>query len=103
MESSRVKEHPKKNSTILKDFLEHEDPELRKAAAYIASVCQPEALYDLSAASQVQDLQPTDIDKLDKRIQWQMSNPDVYFSTRVMIKTNELGLDRHRFPATHAL
>ena len=45
--------------------------EQRARGAYIASICQPEASFDLSAAAQIQ--QPTDGDyaKLNCRLQWQ--------------------------------
>ena len=36
--------------------------------AYIAIVCQPESLYDLSFAAQVTDLQEADVKQLNKRI-----------------------------------
>jgi hypothetical protein len=45
----------------------------RARGAYIASVCQPEAAYDLSIAPQVSQ-EPTDdqIKALNKRIRWQI-------------------------------
>ena len=44
-------------------------------SAYIASICQPEASFDLSFAAQT--IQPTtdDITALNKRLQWQLNNP----------------------------
>jgi hypothetical protein len=48
----------------------------RARGAYIASICQPEASYDLSVAAQVKDPEEADIDALNKRIQWQMDNHD---------------------------
>ena len=41
----------------------------------MATVCQPEAAYDLSSAAQV--IKPTedDINKLNKRLTWQRENP----------------------------
>lgn len=48
--------------------------EQRARGAYIASVCQPEACFDLSAAAQHQDPSVDDIKALNKRIQWQMDN-----------------------------
>lgn len=48
----------------------------RARGAYLASICQPEASYDLSIAAQVKDPQEADIDALNKRIQWQMDNHD---------------------------
>jgi hypothetical protein len=40
----------------------------RIRGAYIATVCQPESLYDLSFAAQVIDPQEADIKQLNKRI-----------------------------------
>ena len=47
----------------------------RARGAYIASVCQPEATFDVSVAAQVSQ-EPTDeqIKALNKRIQWQMEH-----------------------------
>jgi len=42
--------------------------------AYIASVCQPEASYDLSIAAQAIEPSETDVKALNKRIQWQIEN-----------------------------
>ena len=47
----------------------------RARGAYIATVCQPEAAFDLSFAAQVTDPEPANINLLNKRIQWQMDNP----------------------------
>ncbi|KAH8193590.1 hypothetical protein TruAng_012245 [Truncatella angustata] len=47
----------------------------RARGAYISSVCQPEAAYDLSTAAQVTEPEDTDIDFLNQRIQWQIDNP----------------------------
>jgi hypothetical protein len=46
----------------------------RAKGAYIASVCQPEASFDLSFAAQVIDPQEEDIKLLNKRIQWQIDH-----------------------------
>jgi hypothetical protein len=46
----------------------------RARGAYIATVCQPEAAFDLSSAAQVTDPEPVNIKLLNKRIQWQMDN-----------------------------
>jgi hypothetical protein len=48
----------------------------RARGAYIASICQPEASYDLSVAAQVRDPKDADTDALNKRVQWQIDNPD---------------------------
>ena len=45
--------------------------------AYIASICQPEAAFDLSAAAQHQEeLNEADITALNKRLQWQLGNKE---------------------------
>jgi hypothetical protein len=46
----------------------------RARGAYIASVCQPEASYDLSVAAQATDITSTDVSKLNKRLQWQLES-----------------------------
>jgi hypothetical protein len=46
----------------------------RARGAYIASVCQPEAAYDLSVAAQAVEPTEQDIKALNKRIQWQLEN-----------------------------
>jgi hypothetical protein len=46
----------------------------RARGAYIASVCQPEASYDLSVAAQAVDPTENDVKALNKRIQWQIQN-----------------------------
>jgi hypothetical protein len=47
----------------------------RARGAYISSVCQPEAAYDLAVAAQVTEPQAHDIEALNKRIKWQQDNP----------------------------
>jgi hypothetical protein len=47
----------------------------RARGAYVATVCQPEAAFDLSFAAQVTDPQKENINYLNKRIQWQIDNP----------------------------
>jgi len=46
----------------------------RARGAYIASVCQPEASFDLSYAAQVINPDEKDAKLLNKRIQWQIEN-----------------------------
>ncbi|RFU23765.1 hypothetical protein B7463_g12573, partial [Scytalidium lignicola] len=46
----------------------------RARGAYIASVCQPEASYDLLVAAQAIDLSQEDVKSLNKRLQWQIQN-----------------------------
>jgi hypothetical protein len=48
--------------------------EQRARGAYIASICQPEASYDLSVAAQHQNPTEDDIHTLNKRLEWQMKN-----------------------------
>jgi len=50
--------------------------EQRARGAYIASICQPEACFDLSSAAQHQEPTEEDIKALNKRIKWQMENQD---------------------------
>jgi Reverse transcriptase (RNA-dependent DNA polymerase) len=47
---------------------------MRAKGAYIASICQPEASFDLSYAAQITDPQAKDIKHLNKRLQWQYDN-----------------------------
>lgn len=47
----------------------------RARGAYVASVCQPEASFDLSSAAQVINPDKNDVKLLNKRIQWQLENP----------------------------
>ncbi|KAM4063754.1 cwf18 domain containing protein [Hirsutella rhossiliensis] len=49
---------------------------LNAPGAYIASICQPEATYDCSVAAQAQEPVNTDFKALNKRIEWQINNPD---------------------------
>jgi hypothetical protein len=48
----------------------------RARGAYIASVCQPEAAFDLSTAAQTTTPGPEDFKNLNVRIQWQIDNLD---------------------------
>ncbi|CCE33822.1 uncharacterized protein CPUR_07750 [Claviceps purpurea 20.1] len=48
----------------------------RARGAYIATICQPEASYDLSVAAQAQDPEPSDIIRLNRRLKWQIENVD---------------------------
>jgi hypothetical protein len=47
----------------------------RARGSYIASVCQPEATFDLSFAAQVINPNKEDAKHLNKRLQWQIDNP----------------------------
>jgi hypothetical protein len=44
--------------------------------AYIATICQPEASFNLSAAAQVTDSGKEEIARLNRRINWQRKNLD---------------------------
>ena len=48
----------------------------RARGAYIASVCQPEASFDLSFATQVINPTEDDAKLLNKRLAWQLQNPN---------------------------
>jgi hypothetical protein len=50
--------------------------EQRARGAYLASICQPEASYDLSVAAQYQEPTPEDVTALNKRLAWQLANLD---------------------------
>ncbi|XMA09892.1 hypothetical protein WAI453_002683 [Rhynchosporium graminicola] len=50
--------------------------EQRARGAYIASICQPEASFDLSVAAQHQNPTKDDVRALNKRLQWQIDNLD---------------------------
>ena len=57
------------------DF-KHAYVEQRARGAYIATLCQPEAAFDLSIAAQHQDPTEADVNALNKRITWQLRNLD---------------------------
>ena len=48
--------------------------EQRARGAYIASICQPEAAFDLSVAAQAQSPKDEDHTKLNTRLEWQMKS-----------------------------
>jgi hypothetical protein len=48
----------------------------RARGAYVASVCQPEASFDLSFAAQVINPAEEDARALNKRLDWQIKNPE---------------------------
>jgi hypothetical protein len=50
--------------------------EQRARGAYIASICQPEACFDLSTAAQHQDPTGDDVKALNRRIEWQIKAQD---------------------------
>jgi len=50
--------------------------EQRARGVYIASICQPEAAFDLSVVAQHQEPVQADITALNKRLDWQTRNID---------------------------
>ncbi|KAK6206236.1 hypothetical protein QIS74_13655 [Colletotrichum tabaci] len=54
--------------------------EQRARGAYSASICQPEACFNLSSAAHHQDPSSDDIKNLNRRLQWQMDHPDRGFT-----------------------
>lgn len=48
--------------------------EQRARGAYVATICQPEATFDLSIAAQTKDPSENHVKALNKRIQWQIDN-----------------------------
>jgi hypothetical protein len=50
--------------------------EQRARGAYIATVCQPEASFDLSTAAQHQNPGLEEVKALNKRLQWQINNQE---------------------------
>ncbi|KAI0997706.1 hypothetical protein K3495_g10483 [Podosphaera aphanis] len=54
---------------------QHESRAQRARGAYIASVCQPEACFDLSRAVQHQNPSQIDFQALNKRLKWQLDHP----------------------------
>jgi hypothetical protein len=50
--------------------------EQRARGAYIGTICQPEAAFDLSVVAQAQDPRDDEIKALNKRLQWQIKNQD---------------------------
>ena len=63
------------------DVVDEKEPqpkyrEQRARAAYLASICQPEASFDLSVAAQHQEPDDQDILALNNRLSWHMRNLD---------------------------
>jgi hypothetical protein len=65
----------KKGDNPQQEYLEQ-----RARGAYIALICQPEALFDLSAAAQHQNLTTADICTLNKRLEWHMDRGIKYIA-----------------------
>ncbi len=74
----RQKDQGKKIEMIKKDNetkpVAQQYIEQRARGAYIASICQPEASFDLSIAAQHQQPEEEDIKALNKRLLWQANN-----------------------------
>ena len=60
-----------KSNNRKKEYMEQ-----RARGAYIATICQPEASFDLSVAAQQQDPTDDDVQALNKRLQWQLDHQD---------------------------
>jgi hypothetical protein len=76
----RQKEQGKKISLVDPDLPDEDRRQSyvqqRARGAYIASVCQPEAAFDMSSAAQHQDPGKEEIAALNKRLKWQMEHLD---------------------------
>jgi hypothetical protein len=57
-------------------ILKQQYVEQRARGAYIASICQPEACFDLSSAAQHQDPTKEDVKALNRRLQWQIDSQE---------------------------
>jgi len=64
------------NATNSQQHSQQQYIEQQARGAYIASICQPEASYDLSMAAQCQNPTEKDIQALNKRLEWQLKNLD---------------------------
>ena len=60
-----------KSDLFKQDYLEQ-----RARGAYIATICQPEAAFDLSVAAQHQEPTKAEVKALNKRLEWQINNRD---------------------------
>jgi hypothetical protein len=75
-----IRLHQKKQGEKLKlvergsTTLKQQYIEQRARGAYIASICQPEATFDLSTAAQHKDPGDDDVTSLNKRLEWQTAN-----------------------------
>ncbi|KAI0992084.1 hypothetical protein K3495_g16102, partial [Podosphaera aphanis] len=67
--NSTIKHDLAINSTIKKAYIQQ-----RARGAYLASICQPEACYELSVAAQIQNPSRDHITKLNGRLSWQKNN-----------------------------
>jgi hypothetical protein len=58
-----------KSETYQQSYIEQ-----RARGAYIATICQPEATFDLSTAAQTQNPAEKEVKELNKRLEWQKNN-----------------------------
>jgi hypothetical protein len=74
----RQKEQAKKLKLVdaKSENFKHEYMEQRARGAYIATICQPEAAFDLSVAAQHQNPTDSEATALNKRLDWQMKHMD---------------------------
>jgi hypothetical protein len=74
----RQKEQAKKLKLVdaKSENFKHEYMEQRARGAYIATICQPEAAFDLSVAAQHQNPTESEATALNKRLDWQMKHMD---------------------------
>ena len=70
-QAKKIKLVDPKSTDRKKEYMEQ-----RARGAYIATICQPEASFDLSVAAQQQDPLDDDITALNKRLKWQMEHID---------------------------
>ena len=70
-QAKKIKLVDPKSTDRKKEYMEQ-----RARGAYIATICQPEASFDLSIAAQHQDPSDDDITALNKRLKWQMEHID---------------------------
>jgi hypothetical protein len=74
----RQKEQGKKIELVNSDNPDFKEQYIQQRArgAYIASICQPEASFDMSVAAQHQEPTKEDVTALNKRLKWQLENLD---------------------------
>ncbi|KAI0996915.1 hypothetical protein K3495_g11268 [Podosphaera aphanis] len=68
-QGSRIELVDPKSSSYRQDFLVQ-----RARGAYLSTICQPEAAFDLSVAAQHQNPSAENIDQLNKYLKWQKEN-----------------------------
>ncbi|KAK2005367.1 hypothetical protein LZ32DRAFT_642395 [Colletotrichum eremochloae] len=68
-QGAKLKTIDKKSPTAIQDYVQQ-----RARGAYIASICQPEACFDLSTAAQHKEPNDEAIEALNRRLKWQIDN-----------------------------